>query len=273
MRQRICLGYACAMGMTCGGPGHGVWPPCGGCARQPGEANTGGQRISGTGWTGATFWGIVTIMSYPAYTLSERIADGCLHIIGVSAGVSAVVILLVSAVPALPPGAVAALVVYGVAMVAMFSCSAAYHLIPVPAWKGILRRIDQAAIFLKIAGTYTPFAFIKMGGVWGYSLLGTVWTVALAGALAKLLLTAQWDRLSIALYLVLGWAGLAVFQPLLSSISVEALILLGTGGALYSLGVIFHLAERLPFHNAIWHFFVLAGTACHFSAVVSAVFE
>jgi hemolysin III len=125
---------------------------------------------------------------------------------------------------------------------------------------------------LKIAGTYTPFAIVKMGGLAGFGLLAAVWAVALIGAGAKLLLTASWDRLAIALYLVLGWAVLTVIQPLAQSLPFGALLLLGLGGGLYSVGVIFHVWNGLPYQKAIWHLFVLAGTACHFGAVTRAVF-
>lgn len=208
----------------------------------------------------------------PNYTPGERIADGIIHAIGVTAGLIAVIVMMVMAIPSQPASTTLSLAIYGFAMLAMFSCSAAYHLIPVPGWKKTLRRIDQAAIFLKIAGTYTPFALIKMGGYVGFALLSSVWIIALAGAAGKLLLTQSWDRTAIALYLSLGWAGLATMQPLAASMSSTALALLAIGGVLYSVGVIFHLWRSLPYQNAIWHLFVLAGTACHFGAVTCAIF-
>ncbi len=206
------------------------------------------------------------------YTPAERIADGIIHLVGVCGGIAAVVAMMMVAVPSLPLSATVSLAIYGVAMIAMFSCSAAYHLTPLPEWKAMLRRVDQAAIFLKIAGTYTPFALLKMGGVAGYTLLGSVWAIALVGAAGKLLVEANWDRLAIVLYLALGWAGLVAFLPLAASVTPAVLTLLVVGGVLYSIGVVFHAWERLPYQNAIWHLFVLAGTACHFGAVTMAVF-
>ncbi|MEO0809187.1 MAG: hemolysin III family protein [Pseudomonadota bacterium] len=207
-----------------------------------------------------------------AYTVSERISDGVIHVIGVVGGIIAVSIMLAVAVTYLPALSVASLVIYGICMVAMFGFSAAYHLIDVPAWKDKLRRLDQAAIFLKIAATYTPFALIKMGGVSGFGLLGSVWTIAILGAVAKLMLSTRWDRLAIALYLMLGWAGLFVWPSLAASISWTTMVLLGIGGFVYSIGVIFHLWNSLPHQNAIWHLFVLVGTGFHFSAVATALF-
>lgn len=210
---------------------------------------------------------------YPAYTRGERLADACIHAVGVVGGVVAVTVLLVAAIPTLPASTTLTVAIYGAAMIAMFGCSAAYHLVPAPDWKSLLRRLDQAAIFLKIAGTYTPFALIKIGGPWGYSVFGAVWIAALAGATAKLILTSNWDGVSVILYVALGWAGIIILQPLVGSVSLTTIILLGSGGVLYTLGVVFHLWNSLPYQNAIWHLFVLAGTACHYAAVSTAIFE
>jgi hemolysin III len=201
----------------------------------------------------------------------ERIADNAIHVIGIVAAPIAVVTMLVVAVRHLPATATASLAIYGAAMLAMFGCSAAYHMVPAASWKNFLRRLDHAAIFLKIAGTYTPFA-IKMGGAGGLGMLGSVWLVALLGAAGKLLLRSTWDGFAIPLYLALGWVGVAMLQPLAGSLAPTSLFLLGIGGVVYSVGVIFHLWRSLPYQNAVWHMFVLAGTGCHFGAVTSAMF-
>jgi hemolysin III len=202
----------------------------------------------------------------------ERTADNVVHVIGIVAALIAVGTMLVVAVRHLPTKATASLAIYGAGMLAMFGCSAAYHMVPAASWKNFLRRLDHAAIFLKIAGTYTPFA-IKMGGAIGLGVLGSVWLVALLGAAGKLLLASTWDRFAVPLYLVLGWVGLVVFQPLAGALAPTSLILLGIGGVVYSVGVVFHLWRSLPYQNAVWHTFVLAGTGCHFVAVTSAIFS
>lgn len=207
------------------------------------------------------------------YTFGERIADGAVHAVGVIGGLTAAVILLVMAFPELPVPVSASLSVYAVAMVAMFGFSAAYNLIDVPAWSDRLRRFDQAAIFAKIAGTYTPLAFVKIGGLTGYGLLIGVWSVALFGIVGKLSSARPWKRTTILLYLALGWAGVLAIFAMLETIEPASLILLFSGGVLYSVGVIFHLWSRLPYQNAIWHLFVLVATASHFLAIVWAVFE
>jgi hemolysin III len=207
-----------------------------------------------------------------ARTANETYADNVIHWIGVTAGLVAVSAMLIAAMLHLPGTSTLSLAIYGAAMIAMFSCSAAYHMVRAAEWKGLLRRLDHAAIFVKIAGTYTPFTAIKMGGTGGLTLLALVWTIALAGAAGKLLLASTWDRLAIPLYLVLGWIGIIVFWPLASAIGTVAVVLLATGGLLYSIGVVFHLWASLPYQNAIWHAFVLIATACHFGAVTTAIF-
>lgn len=205
-------------------------------------------------------------------TASQRLADGIIHVVGIVAGVLGVTAMLIAATWLLPAASTASLCIYGAAMLGMLGFSAAYHMTPAAGWKDFLRRLDHAAIFLKIAGTYTPFAVIKVGGAAGYALLGSVWTVALLGAAGKLLLPSTWDRVAVPLYLALRWAGLVMFKPLAVAVPPTAMVLLGAGGAVYSIGVIFHLWRTLPYQNAAWHLCVLAGTACHFGAVTTATF-
>ena len=203
----------------------------------------------------------------------EIVADNVIHVLGIAGGLVGAGVLLGWAAISLPAQATAALIIYCAGLLAMLGCSGAYHMSRAPAWKGTLRRMDHAAIFVKIAGTYTPFALVKMGGTAGLTLFAAVWVVALAGAGAKLLLDAQWDRIAIAVYLALGWSGVLILQPLAASISPLAMILLCAGGVIYSIGVVFFLWQSLRYHNAIWHLFVLIGTACHFGAVSVAVFS
>ncbi|MEP3279570.1 MAG: hemolysin III family protein [Stappiaceae bacterium] len=204
---------------------------------------------------------------YPDYTRGERIADGCIHIVGVLASITAVVLLIGLTAYYLPPLSTTSLIIYGIASIAMFAFSAAYHLIPVPSWKDLLRRFDQAAIFIKIAGTYTPFILMKMSGIVGAGLLGVVWILAIFGATSKLFFPLRLKGLSVPLYLGLGWAGVLFIVPLFYALPGGALILLGVGGVLYSIGVIFHLWDNLPYQNAIWHAFVLMAASCHFAAI------
>lgn len=208
-----------------------------------------------------------TTLIFPSYTKGERIADAAVHIAAVGCAVIAGAVLLVVAVPG-GAAQLAALGLYVFGVVAGFGCSAAYNLVSSPRTKAILRRFDHAAIFLMIAGSYTPFAAIAIGGLWGVVLLSAVWVVAIGGVALKLALPGRFERISIALYLMLGWALLPAMGPVVESLSGASLVLLLVGGGLYSLGVVFHLWHKLPYHNAIWHGFVLAAAVCHYIAVM-----
>jgi len=208
---------------------------------------------------------------FPHYSKGERVADGCIHVIGVTASIIAAVSLLVVAFNHLPLDAMASVGVYSAGLLAVFGFSAAYHLVKGPRLKSLLRRFDHAAIYVKIAATYTPFAALKMTGTPGLALLGAVWAVAIVGVAGKLFVPGHFVRTAYVLYLAQGWACVLALKPLLLTLSTTALLLLLFGGLLYTVGVAFHLWQRLPYHNAIWHGFVLLASACHFAAIVDAV--
>jgi hemolysin III len=208
---------------------------------------------------------------YPDYTRAERIADGIVHVIGITASLTAFVVLLVAAIPTLDVFSSTALVIYAVTVVGLFIISAAYHMIPHQPWKQVLRRFDQAAIFLKIAGTYTPLV-ILIGSAFSYGVLAFVWIMAVVGAISKLSMWQSIDRFSTLLFLALGWASLTLAWPMFSNLPVAVSVLIVTGGVLYTVGVIFHHWDSLKFQNAIWHVFVLAASACHFAAVAHGTF-
>lgn len=207
----------------------------------------------------------------PRYTLGERLADGTIHVIGVAASVIALIVLLVIGIRNETALMVAGLAIYGLALVATFGCSAGYHLVVRPKVKEIMRRFDHAAIFLMIAGTYTPFVLLKMNDAWGLGLLAVVWSMAAIGIAIKLFFPRFLDGLSTALYLVQGWAVLAAWEPLHAALPAGVLTLLMIGGVLYTVGVVFHLWNRLPYQNAIWHGFVLSAASCHYAAVIGVV--
>lgn len=206
--------------------------------------------------------------AFPTYTLGERVADGCIHILGVAASLVGLTALLIIGIRSQALPWVVSLTIYGLALVATFSFSAGYNLVVRPKLKEVLRRLDHAAIFLMIAATYTPFILIKMQTPWGFGLLAVVWTMAAIGIAIKLFFPRFLDGLSTALYLVQGWAVIAAWEPLMSALPGVALTLLTIGGVLYTVGVVFHLWERLPYQNAIWHGFVLSAASCHFAAVI-----
>jgi hemolysin III len=165
------------------------------------------------------------------------------------------------------PATVVAASLYSFSLIAMLWISAAYNLLRHPLWKERTRPYDHAAIFLLIAGTYTPFLLISLAGVTGYTLLAIVWVLAITGMALKLWHPRRYDRLFVLFYLALGWIGLPTVGLLVAALPTPALILLMTGGLLYTAGVAFHLWERLPYQNAIWHAFVLMAAICHFFAI------
>lgn len=211
-------------------------------------------------------------MRWPATTRpctrGEYIADAIVHLIGLAFGVGACTTLAVLIIldPDLPR--MVSLGLYAMGLMAMLGCSALYNLCNHETLKAWFRRLDHAAIFVMIAGSYTPFSLIVIGGNWGIALLSVVWIVAVIGVALKLFWPWRFEKLSIAAYLLMGWTILVAFGPLIEGASPAGLALLVIGGLLYSFGVIFHLWERLPYQNAIWHVFVLAAAVCHFSAIL-----
>lgn len=202
------------------------------------------------------------------YSRAEYLSDAAVHVLGVLAAlIAAPVMVTLTAVWIGDPGAVSAITVYAVTLIAMLSCSAFYNMIRAEDWKPVLRRIDQSAIYMKIAGTYTPF-IILTGAHMGW-FLAAIWAVAGAGAAMILFGSERVKPFAIVLYLGLGWAGALWGGPLMESLSTAGFVLLVIGGILYSVGVLFLLWHRLPFHNTIWHVFVLAATMlCYASLFV-----
>jgi hemolysin III len=201
----------------------------------------------------------------------ELIADCIVHILGVaagSAGGASLVALIAARGNWLELGALA---IYAIGLIAMFSCSAAYNLARNSPRRAFLRRCDHAAIFVMIAGSYTPFTLLRLDGAWSWGLTSAVWAIAAVGVAMKLCQGCDLGKASAAPYLLLGWIGVIAIDPLFRSLGWDTLGLIGLGGLLYSVGVAFHLWHRLPFQNAIWHGFVLAAAAVHFTAVVTGV--
>jgi hemolysin III len=205
------------------------------------------------------------------YDRAELIADGIVHGIGVFAGLVAATVLIVIAALYATPVEVAAVSVYVAGLLTMLVFSATYNLWPVSRAKWVLRRFDHSAIYVLIAATYTPFIMQVKDSIFAIALLIGVWCVAIIGIVLKLVLPGRFDRVSVGLYLAMGWSGLMLYDAVVSALPAMALWLVIAGGALYSLGVIFHAWRQLRFQNAIWHCFVLLGAACHYTAVLDLV--
>ena len=158
--------------------------------------------------------------------------------------------------------------VYGATLILLYTASTLYHGISQPKAKAILKQLDHAAIFLLIAGTYTPFTLVNLRGTWGWTLFGLVWSIALAGVVIELWGGWRLRRWSLTLYLGLGWLVLIAIKPMLTHVEPGGLWLLLAGGLSYTLGALFYVWKRLAFNHAIWHLFVLAGSALHFFSVL-----
>ncbi len=201
----------------------------------------------------------------------ELIADNVIHVIGLALGVIGSVILIVLAAMKHSHVEIIAVSIYAAGMILMFSCSALYNMARKSRYREYFQRLDHSGIFLMIAGTYTAFTVLMLKGDWAIYLTVAVWTVASIGVLIKLLWPRRLEGVTTGLYIALGWVGIIAIEPILASLGVAALVLLGIGGALYTIGVIFHLWERLPYQNAIWHGFVVAGAGMHYGAVLGSL--
>ncbi len=199
------------------------------------------------------------------YTRGEEIANAATHGIGVLIAVPAAILLVVRAAP-LGLNAQLAVGLYGLTLIFMLAASAVYHTVCDPVRKALCRKLDHSAIYLLIAGTYTPVLILAVNSTAGNFILVLVWVFALAGLVFKTFFTGRFEKLSIALYLLTGWSGLVILPDMLRGLSAAALTLILAGGVVYSLGVIFYARKR-AFAHAGWHLFVLGGALCQYLAV------
>jgi hemolysin III len=158
--------------------------------------------------------------------------------------------------------------IFGATLVLLYGASTAYHAIPAPKAKSVLRVLDHAAIYLLIAGTYTPFVLVNLRGGWGWALFGVVWGLAAFGVLLETISLQRVRVFSLVLYLGLGWLVAIAIKPLLDNVAIGGVVLLVLGGLAYTGGVVFYAWRKLPYHHAVWHLFVMAGSALHFFAVL-----
>ena len=205
------------------------------------------------------------------YDRVELIADGVVHAIGILLGIIAATVLVVLTAVYASVLNIVAVSIYVAGLLSMLVLSATYNLWPVSRTKWVLRRFDHSAIYVLIAATYTPFIMELRDSVMALALLIGVWCVAIFGIVIKLGWPGRFDRLAVGLYLALGWSGMMLYHSVVGALPKPALWLVLVGGALYSLGVIFHAWRRLRFQNVIWHCFVLLGAACHYTAVMDLV--
>lgn len=205
------------------------------------------------------------------YSFAEKAADGAVHAVGIGLGLAAIVVFVAVLWNSPDIGKNVSVFIYAACLMTMLTCSALYNMLAKDNKTGILRRLDHAAIFLMIAGTYTPLATSIIGGWTGGVLLAFIWTAAIIGAGLKLVKLKKYDRLTVPICLAMGWTVVFAYKPLMENASSLGLWMILAGGALYTAGTVFYVWKNLPFQNAIWHGFVLAAAICHFTAVLNDV--
>ena len=205
-----------------------------------------------------------------AYTRGEEWASCAVHGLGILASVVAIPWLAMLALEGHDPWLLAGGLAFGLSALLMFTTSVLYHATRDPRWRLVLRRLDHAAIYLLIAGTYTPFTLGVLKGAWGWSIAGVVWGLAVLGIVFKTTrLGFRFHKTSVLLYVAMGWLVIIAIQPLMGVLDGFELAWLVAGGLCYTGGVVFYVWKSRPYTHAVWHLFVLAGVACHFVAVVS----
>jgi hemolysin III len=201
-------------------------------------------------------------------SLGEEIANSISHGVGAFAASVAGLLLVVSAAEQSDAAAVVGASVFAATMVLLYVTSTLYHALPPGNAKQVFRVLDHSAIYLLIAGTYTPFTLGVLRGAWGWSLFGVVWGLAFFGIVLKAVGSLRHPWISTALYLAMGWLCVIAVQPLRQFVPLSGLLWLAAGGLAYTLGVAFYAAQQVRYAHLVWHLFVLAGTACHFFAVL-----
>lgn len=189
------------------------------------------------------------------------------HLVGAVLALAALVLLVVAASRAGDPWRIVSFSVYGATLVSLYLASTLYHSFRGRA-KAVFQRLDHVAIYLLIAGTYTPFALVTLRGAWGWTLFGVNWGLAIVGIVAEFVPRNRWRWISSVLYLVMGWLALVAFGPLVRALAPAGLAWLVAGGVVYTLGFVAYAWKSLPRHHEIWHVLVLGGSGCHFVALL-----
>lgn len=201
----------------------------------------------------------------------EELLNALTHGLGAILSVGAGAVLITLAVIFAGAREVISASVFVASLTLLYTASTLYHAARHPLWKARLKVLDHCAIFLLIAGTYTPFTIAALRGGWGWSLFGVIWGLAVIGVIFKVFFTGRFHALSTATYVGMGWLVVVALAPLSQVLTTTAMLWLVLGGVLYTAGTVFYHAERIPFAHAIWHLFVLAGSVCHFVAVTAQI--
>ncbi len=202
---------------------------------------------------------------------SEELANSLTHGAGLALSIAGFIVLVVLAAMRGSAWRIVSCAVYGSTLICLYTASTLYHSIHSRQLKRVLKICDHSAIYLLIAGTYTPFLLVNLRGSWGWSLFAVIWGLAMAGILFKVWFVEHFSVLSTVVYVLMGWLALVAVKPMLLSIPHSGLLWLLAGGVLYTVGVVFYAWKKIPYNHAIWHGFVLAGSTCHYFAVLCSV--
>ena len=203
----------------------------------------------------------------PRYTQFEEYANIATHATGAALSIFALWMMVAFAVKNGDSYHITSVSIFGATMILLYLMSTLYHSVQHPKLKYIFRVLDHSSIYLLIAGSYTPFTLITMRNGVGWTLFAAIWILAISGVVFKLFFTGRFDKISTLIYVGMGWLAILAIKPIIDSVSTGALIWLVAGGLLYTIGVLFYLWRRVPYHHAIWHLFVMAGSMSHFAAV------
>lgn len=203
------------------------------------------------------------------YTRKEEIIHGITHGIGTIASIVGLVFLLIRAINHGTVWHIVSFAIYGASLIMLYLASTLYHSIQVHSWKFTLKKLDHSAIFLLIAGTYTPFLLNNLRGPLGWTLFGIVWVLAIIGLVIKLGFIAHLEKASLVLYLGMGWLVIVAIRQLLNTVDTTTLVLLFAGGIAYTVGVVFYVWRKLPYNHSIWHVFVMLGSLAHYFSVIN----
>jgi len=201
----------------------------------------------------------------------DELANSVTHGIGLGLSIAGFAALLVLAIVRGGVWQIVSCAIYGVTLVCLYASSTLYHGLPSRRVKRIFKIFDHSAIFLLIAGTYTPFLLVNLRGGWGWTLLGIVWSLAAAGVVLKVWFVDRHPMLSTGVYVLMGWLAFIAVKPIFHAVPTAGLIWLLAGGLMYTVGVVFYAWKRIPYNHVIWHLFVMAGSICHYVAVVYSV--
>ena len=206
--------------------------------------------------------------SITSYSLGEEITNSITHGIGIVLAIAALGVLTTFAAIYGNAWHIVSVSIYGTTLILLYTASTLYHSIRNLRVKSILQVLDHSAIYLLIAGTYTPFTLVSLRGPWGWSLFGIIWGFAVLGVVSQFSILRRWPAVSLGLYIAMGWTIVVAIEPMIESVAIGGLVLLILGGLAYTTGILFYCWKQLKFHHAVWHLFVLTGSILHFFAVL-----